>query len=309
MTVRGLRFGVAVLWLSASPVTAGVEGRPAPAVVVIASVEVEAHRLAIEGMQEALATSLVEVRILDVGQASSAARSNAPVAPSIGAIIALGSEAIRLVEAERPKVPVVYTMILHRSPEGDRQGRPAPVTIPLDVPLSSLLARLKELFPGKTRLGIILNPAAGGMSAEQLQARAQQMGFTMHVAACAGPGQLIPALVSLRSRADFVWCQPDGTLYNSATIKPLILASVENRLPLIGFSESFVKAGAAIGIYPDFHDVGVQAGEAVRQLLAGQTVWPAEGPRRLKIAVNQSVLRLFGQRCVAASSEEVTVLP
>jgi len=45
------------------------------------------------------------------------------------------------------------------------------------------------------------------------------------------------------------------------------------------------------------------------RLLAGQTVRPAEGPRRLKIAVNQSVLRLFGLRSAAAGREEVMVLP
>ena len=106
-----------------------------------------------------------------------------------------------------------------------------------------------------------------------------------------------------------MWCLPDGALYNSTTVKPLILASLDNRLPLIGFSESFAKAGAAIGIYADFRDVGVQAGEAARQLLEGQNVRQSEGPRRLKVVVNASVLRLFGLRYAASAGEEVTALP
>jgi len=306
--VRDLRSAFALLWLTVSPLFAATEGRPRPTVVVIASVGVEAHRSAIEGIQAALATSPATVRILDLDQASSAARRGPPVAPATGVIIAVGSEAIRVVEAERPKVPAVYTMILRRRPEWDAQGRPAPVTIPLDVSEASLLARLKDLFPGKTRLGIILNAGSGDPNGPQLQARAQQLGFTVRIAECAGAGQLVAALASLRNQADFVWCLPDGTLYNSVTVKPLILASLENRLPLIGFSESFAKAGAAVGIYPDFRDVGAQAGEAARQLLDGQIARSSEGPRRLKVAVNPSVLRLFGLRCAAAAGGEVTVL-
>ena len=307
--MRGWRSAFTLLWLLASPFAAGAETRPVRVVLVIASLTVEAHRAAIEGIQAALASSSAEVRILDVDQVSSAARGGVGIAPATGVIIAVGSEAIRVVEAARPKVPAVYTMILHRRPEWDAQGRPSPVTIPLEVSLASLLGRLKELFPGKTRLGIIVNAGSGETSAAQLQARAQQLGFTVRIAECAGASQLLAALASLRNQADFVWCLPDGTLYNSVTVKPLILASLENRLPLIGFSESFTKAGAAIGIYPDFRDVGAQAGEAARQLLAGQIVRSSEGPRRLKVAVNPSVLRLLGWRCVPAGSGEVTVLP
>jgi len=307
--VRDLPSAFTLLWLLASPLFAAAEGRPRPTVVVIASVGIEAHRSAIEGIQAALASSPAEVHILDVAQASSSARGGLPVAPASGIIIAVGSEAIRVVEAERPKVPAVYTMILRRRPEWDVQGRPAPVTIPLEVSLTSLLARLRDLFPGKTRLGIILNAGSGETSGAQFQARAQQLGFTVRIAECAGAAQLLAALASLRNQADFVWCLPDANLYNGATVKPLILASIENRLPLIGFSESFAKAGAAIGIYPDFRDVGVQAGEAARQLLDGQMVRVSEGPRRLKVAVNQSVLRLFGLRCATATAGEVTVLP
>jgi putative ABC transport system substrate-binding protein len=307
--VRNLRSACALLGLVVSPLFAVVEGHPVRTVVVIASVAVEAHRSAIEGIQAALASSPAEVRVLDVDQASNAAGGGLLVAPATGVVIAVGSEAIRLVEAERPKVPAVYTMILRRRPEWDGPGRPAPVTICLDVSLANLLARLKDVFPGKTRLGIILNAGSGGTSAAQLQARAQELGFTVRIAECTRAEQLLMALASLRSQADFVWCLPDGTLYNSATVKPLILASLQSRLPLIGFSESFTKAGAAIGVYPDFRDVGAQAGEAARQLLEGQTVRPSESPRRLKVAVNSSVLRLLGLRFAPAARGEVTVLP
>ena len=307
--MRHFGTGSVLVWLLGSCVYGASEAHKPPAVMVIASLGVEAHQSAVEGIQAALAPE-AEVRVVDVRQAD-ADRAGSLAARGVSVVVALGSEAARIAESTRGRIPAVYTMVLRRNPEWDTPSQAAPVTIPLDVSVVELAARLKELFPGRTRLGIILNPAAGGLSAAQLQARAQQMGFTVRVAECANAAGLLAALASLKHQADFVWCLPDGNLYNSATIKPLVLAAFENRLPLIGFSESFAKAGAAIGIYPDFREVGVQAGEVARRLLNGQNVRPPEGPRQVKIAVNQSVLRLLGLRYAAAAraSREVTILP
>lgn len=311
-TSRARWLAATLVLLATGLATAGDARGAVPPVVVVASVEVEAHRWAIEGIQEALGKTHTEIRIVDVGRArSEQAAGGHLAAPGVRAIIAIGSEAVQVVEAERPSVPVITTMILRRPPRTEASAWSAAATIPLDVSLPSLLSRLKQVFPGKTRLGIIHNPATGGAITAQLQARAQQQGFTVRVAECSAPAELLAALASFKGEVDFVWCLPDGSLYNSATIKPLILASLDDRLPLIGFSESFARAGAAVGIYPDFRDIGAQAGEAARQVLEGQAVRSPEGPRRLRVAVNQSVLRLLGLRYVspAPGDGEFSVLP
>ncbi|MCL6650633.1 MAG: amidohydrolase, partial [Chloroflexi bacterium] len=87
--------------------------------------------------------------------------------------------------------------------------------------------------------------------------------------------------------------------YTPTTVKPLVLASLRKRLPLIGFSAAFARAGAAIGIYPDFREVGVQTAEMVRRYLEGQSRPGSEGPRKLKAVVNLKVVRLLGLRAVA----------
>ena len=105
-------------------------------------------------------------------------------------------------------------------------------------------------------------------------ARGRQQGFTVRVLSVQNPEELLKAVRSLNGQVDFVVCLPDSTLYNSATAKPLILASLESRLLIVGFSSSFVRAGAGVGVYPDFRDIGVQAGEVAAKQLAGQPVWP-----------------------------------
>jgi ABC-type uncharacterized transport system substrate-binding protein len=225
-------------------------------------------------------------------------------------IIAIGTEALRLVAAERPEVPVISTMVLRNKAGAAASTMSPAATIVLDVPVPVLLARLKEVFPGKTRLGIIRNPNGGGPTPAALEARAQQLGFTVRVVDSPGADQLLSALLVLKGQVDFVWCLPDGALYNSATVKQLILSSIENRLPLIGFSESFARAGAAVGAFPDFRDIGLQTAEVAQQIVSGQTVHLSEGPRKLKLAVNQSVLRMLGLRYAPAATgaEDFSVL-
>jgi len=289
-------------------------GGPGPAtasVLVVASPAVEAHRAAVEGIEAALAKTPFQVQVLDLSELRSvqAAGTLFP-APGARAIIAIGSEALQIVTARHPAVPVICTMVLHHTADRNLSLAGVAATVTLDVSIEEMATRLKRLFPGKTRLGIIRNPASGGCPPAQLQARAQSLGFTVRVVDVAQPEQLLPALISLKGHVDFVWCTPDGLLYNSVTIKPLILASLENRLPLIGFSESFARAGSALGVYPDFRDIGLETGEAARQVMEHQPVRVPEGPRKLKLAINQSVLRLLGLRypSEAAAHEELLIL-
>jgi putative ABC transport system substrate-binding protein len=273
-----------------------------PTVVVVASPEIEAHRLAIEGVQAAVGTP-PQVRIVDLNQARNKQAAGVHLAaPGTRVIIAFGSEALQIVETDRPGVPVICTMVLNGTPKTSAFRESVAATVSLDISISDMLAQLKQLFPRETRIGIIRNPASGRIISAQLQARAQLLGFTVRIVNASGPEQLLPALLSLKGQVDFVWCLPDRALYNSMTIKPLILASIENRLPLIGFSESFARAGAALSIYPDFRDIGLQAGQAARQIMDNQPILVQEGPRRLNVAVNQTVLRLLGLRYIPPSS-------
>ena len=175
----------------------------------------------------------------------------------------------------------------------------------LDVPVTEIAVRLKALFPGKGRLGIIRNPARQAL-AESTPARPQSV--AVEVRDCASPDDLLKSLLAFKRSADFVILQPDASLYNDATVRPLLMASVDNQLPVIGFSASFVRAGAALGMYPDFQDIGEQTGELARRFLSSGAGLASEPPRRLIVSANQSVLRLLGLNYKTSPDYPVTAL-
>jgi putative tryptophan/tyrosine transport system substrate-binding protein len=205
--------------------------------------------------------------------------------------ITVGREALERLSGRKAAVPLLATMIMHA--ELDRFGKVA-AAVHLDIPVSEVLAELKPMFPRKTRVAIIRNPAQPGQVESAVVAHGRQQGFTVRVVDAANPEELLRAVRSLNGQVDFIVCLPDSDLYNSATVKPLILASLESRLLIVGFSASFVRAGAGVGVYPDFRDIGAQAGEIAVKKLAGQAVPADQGPRKVVVAVNQRVIRLLG---------------
>ena len=267
-----------------------------PTVAIVTTADVEAYAEALDGLKSGLAGASAEIRVFQLEKKGN--KPNLPasfVAPQHGVVIAIGSEAALALSQIPLDVPVLGTMILRSDADsGKAAGNRTPSTIALDVPIDALADRLKEVFPGKTRLGIILNPAWPGLSSAGLQALAKQHGLALHIAMCSRAEDVLAAFLSLKGQVDFVWCLPDNSVYNSVTVQALLLASLNNRLPIIGFSSSFVRAGALMGVYPDFREVGMQTAEAVRNYLAGRPLPTLETPRVFRVAVNQRVERLLG---------------
>jgi ABC-type uncharacterized transport system substrate-binding protein len=215
-------------------------------------------------------------------------------------VVAVGGRALAEVQSHNAVAPVLATMVLHgRQVEGAGH-------VDLDVSLSMQLGAMRALWPQHGRVGIIRNPARSRYSSEALESRVRGEGFTAMVVDCNGPGGLLKAVAAMRGKVDFLLCFPDPDLYNAVTIKPLVMASLESRLPVVGFSPAFVRAGAAAGIYPDYRETGRQTAEMAVRILRGEERGADEGPRKIRVAVNQRITHLLGVEFqIAALSAEV----
>jgi putative ABC transport system substrate-binding protein len=210
-------------------------------------------------------------------------------------VIAVGSRALAEVQSRKPAAPVIAAMVLRGA-----ESESAAAHVDLDVALATQLGAIRALLPHSTRVGIIRNPQRARYSAEAFEARARKEGFTLVVAECDGAAHLMKALASLKGKVDFLLSFPDPDLYNPVTIKPLILASLEDRLPVVGFSPAFVRAGAVAGIYPDYREMGRQVAELAQRVMRGEERPGDDSPSKVKVSVNQRVARLLGIEFAAA---------
>jgi putative ABC transport system substrate-binding protein len=283
-----------VIWPIAGLFYAASISPAAGPIVVAYESNVDAYTAAVAGLDAATAGKLL--RIIDLRSATGAGDLTRAIASSdVRLVVAVGSGAVAEVQARRPAVPVLVTMVLHGGGAETAAGH-----VDLDIPLGMQLEAIRSLLPRATRVGIIRNPARSRQSADAIEERARKDGFTAIVVDCDGPAHLLKALAQLKGRVDFLLCFPDPDLYNAVTIKPLVMASLESRLPLVGFSPAFVRAGAAAGIYPDYRDVGRQTAAMAMRLLRGEAGYLDE-PAKVRLAVNQRVARLLGLEFRTAS--------
>ncbi|HLK17629.1 MAG TPA: ABC transporter substrate binding protein [Bryobacteraceae bacterium] len=263
-----------------------------PTVIIATSSAIEAFEEAVKGIQQGLGSS-AKILVLDLS-AKSPENESRLAGKEVRLLITVGNNAYESA-ARFGTAPILATMLLRSDLAGPGFRAPAGV-LALDVPVSEILARMSFVFPGKTRAALIRNPDSHSTSQATLAAQAKSAGMTLKIVDCPRPEKLLQSFLALRGQVDFVICPPDGTLYNGTTVRPLILASLENRLPVVGFSESFVRTGAMAAVYPDYFDVGAQAGELAKKFLSSGAIVASEGPRKLKVAANPRVARLLGLR-------------
>ena len=263
---------------------------------------------AVEGLRLRLSGHEVAVDLLDVNQATFGADAAQEMARKPAVTVAVGSDAVHAVLERSFQGKTVSTMTLEADRAGDAsQAGQVTAAVYLDIPIRTLIAELRKLFPEKTRVGLIRNPGRGGNTASQIRSQAAEPG-SLEIADCATAEELLPVFLAFRKKVDFVICLPDGSLYNSATARPLIMASLENRLPLVGFSPAFVRAGAAVAVYPDYRGVGQQTADLVRRCLEPGDCASWETPRKVDAAVNARVLRMLGMEFKAAANPDLVIL-
>lgn len=260
---------------------------------------------AVEGLRTRLSGNEPSIDLLDTNKAGFAADAAQMLVRKPATIVAVGSEAVRTVLEWKSQAPTISTMTL----EADRAGAAGRVTasVCLDIPVRTLIAELHKIFPEKTRVGLIRNPGRGGETTQQLRGSASEPGL-LEIANCGTADELLPVFLKFRKKVDFVICLPDGSLYNSATARPLIMASLENRLPIVGFSPAFLRAGAAVAIYPDYRAVGEQTADLLRRCLEPGDCSTSESPRKVDVGVNAKVLRMLGIEFKADANPNLVVL-
>ena len=228
-----------------------------PAVIVVTSPGAEAYEQMLAGIRE----KFPEVFVLDARNEEQLREQIGRQRPALA--VAVGADAsLALERAASGKLPLLSSGVFECDMEHSA-GAPSAFrsTVTVDLPAAVLMSELRRLFPGKSRIGLIQGPMQNDAYGKAFALAARQAGLTAEVVRCDDPRDLLEVFLKLKPRADLVWCPANPRLYNSATLKPLLMASITNRLPIIGFSEQFVQAGALFGGSADFVDVGRQTAE------------------------------------------------
>jgi len=107
------------------------------------------------------------------------------------------------------------------------------------------------------------------------------------------PQDLPAALDYMAKNVDVLWGIPDNLVLNTRTAKQILLFSYRNRIPLVGISPEWVKAGALYSLEWDFTDIGAQCGDMALKIMKGTSIstLPPASPRKVLYSVNAKTIK------------------
>lgn len=275
---RLLRFLAALLLLGLAPLfPCAAETQ----VLILKSRESVDHDLLVGGFKEHLAgggiTPVYVERVIAEGD-------NAP--PSADLVLAVGSPALRWALERDISDPIVFSAVMLPAERIPRL--PNLTGSLLSIPAAAQLRAFAEALPQARRIGIIHveeenRQFVGEAAAEAKALRIELKGYAVTSA------KDIPKLADMP--IDALWIVPNSVTGQLPVLQHLLTTSFRYRIPVLTGSAAYVTAGAALGVCPDYADIGRQSAEMAREILGGRSAgsFPPSHPRTFITLINVPV--------------------
>jgi putative ABC transport system substrate-binding protein len=201
-------------------------------------------------------------------------------------IFALGTDATVLAKQNTKSIPIVTTLVLK-----NELFNAGTTGVSLAYPLSTQIQWLKKIFPNQSKVAVLFNPVENTKAVQALKKIVEQNGLELIAIPVETPKQLPDALEQLAKNIELLFAIPDDVSMSPKTAKEVLLSSFRNRVPLIGLSDQWVKAGALYALSWDYDDLGQQCALQSQKILNGMSILQVapETPRKLTYTINTKI--------------------
>ncbi len=236
-------------------------------IFVIFSSDIDPYRQAFDGFKKALLDRRVSYwtmeYTLDKEEADVIVQQIFRKRPVL--ILTIGPEASRLAKEKIRDIPVVFSMVLH--PEAFTGLNITGVS--LDIPFKVKLDNIRRILPGVRKLGVIYSQKSAAEYKEIAQG-CKDTGLQLVGREIASVKEFPDAFKEISRQIDSFLMIADTRIYFQKSIEYLLSESLKNRLPVIGLSSSYTRAGALFSFDMDYIDLGRRAGEIAAKIMVGE---------------------------------------
>lgn len=204
-------------------------------------------------------------------------------------IVTVGVKAAEWV-AGKSAQPQLAAMIPSNSELAAKHSRRL-TAIYLDQPWSRQVNLLRAALPERTRIGVLHSP---GRDMSALRGELVSRGGTLTERSLRADDSLFADLEEVLSGSEVLLAIPDGAVYSSNTIRNILLTSYRRAIPLVGFSQAYVRAGALYALFSTPEQLAAQAADITQSFAQSKKLPEAQFPTLYTIAVNQEVARTLG---------------
>jgi len=267
-----------------------------PSVVIVSSERTPAF-------VEAAETLVSELELLGVSrfdmlqQTALEFERDGPGSPRV--LVALGSQAAQAVAKTKPQFPVLCALLPRNSFEwvlretGLKSSEQFSALL-LDQPVSRQLELIRIALPAAKNVGVLWGPESKSKE-QQIKALAASKFLSVVDGHVTGDSLLFPQLKKVLAEADLLLAIADQQVFNAQTIQNILLSSFRAKVPLVGFSPAYVRAGALISVFTTPKQIGRQSAALIKDVLLGKSL-PGTPvyPSHFSVMVNEHVARSLG---------------
>lgn len=210
-----------------------------------------------------------------------------------GVVVALGAKALRPAMQFGGSRPVVAALVSRATIEDLGVPPERLSAVVLDQPVDRIINLIQVALAGVRQIGILAGPTSSRF-VRALDRRAQERHLAVQVESVGSSDDVVTALERLAPRMKALLALPDPVVHNRNTVQPLLLTTYRAGIPVIGYSESYLQAGAVLALYSTPAQLAQQAAETAMQALEGRTVSGIQSPRYFMVGVNGAVARSLG---------------
>ncbi len=217
------------------------------------------------------------------------------IAEHPGLIVTLGGMAAHWVVEHPVASPVLFTLIPHQTFEAMASSLPGGLeysALFIDQPFDRQFKLIKYALPKRKKVGVLLGPTSSKLKPSLLEA-ASRNGFTLNIAVLRDKARLGRSLQRLLDVSNVLLSVPDPLVYNRRSIFSILLTTYHSRVPVVGFSKAYVKAGALIALYSSPEQIGKHTAELIATFYRDAHTFSSKNvyPRYFSVAMNANVAR------------------
>ncbi|MGR9052809.1 MAG: ABC transporter substrate-binding protein [Gammaproteobacteria bacterium] len=263
-------------------------------ITAILSQEGEPYRQVIEGVKNELERNNVPFA-LNVEIYSDSAQRRQEIRDSVSdtksrILLPLGTKATEFAVAAFKKLPICAGLIVDDKPLNGAANATGSI---LRFSIATHLEWLRRFSLQEQTVAVLYNPENQQEELNRFKALARKKQISVSPQPVRDLKELPSVLERMPGEVGVLWSFTDAGILNVQTAKQLLLFSFRNRIPLIGLSNQWTKAGALYSLDRDYYDIGMQCGELIRKILQGMSpkTLPVETPRKIVYTINLKTAR------------------
>ncbi len=188
-------------------------------------------------------------------------------------ILTIGSDATKEISERIKDRPIIFSAVLNPETSGfikSLQNPGGKITgASLDIPPEIQFKYFKQVIRKIKTIGVLYTQETANLI-PPAKVVAQAAGLELIAVKIESEKDIPQALDELNRSCDGFWSVADKNIFSPRSTKYIILNSLRNGKPLMGFSRHLVESGALFALDFDYKDIGRQAGKIALEVLAGK---------------------------------------